>query len=84
MNELYTLCGKLAEFPDKTFVGGCGEPVNLLKAYACIDCSAPFHRKCLLKHIHYDMPVESISKMSLEDGLKKIEEVESKTIPPRE
>ena len=73
----FVVCGRLQESGDKTFIGGCGEPVNVMEVYACIDCSAPFHRKCLLKHIHEDMPVQSISKMSLEEGLKKLDELAS-------
>ena len=77
LDETFISCGKLAEFPNKTFVGGCGEPVNIMKVYACVDCSAPFHRKCLLKHMHYDMPVESLSKMPLDEALKKVDDLNS-------
>jgi len=73
------LCGKLMELPDKTFIGGCGEPVNILSAYACVDCSAPFHRKCLLKHMKEDMPVQSLSKMTLEKAFQKLDELSTLT-----
>ncbi len=75
LKDMFVMCGKIAELPDKLFQGGCGEPVNIMKAYACVDCSASFHRKCLLKHIQYDMPVESLSKMPLEEAFKRIDEL---------
>jgi len=46
-----------------------------MKVYSCVDCSAPFHRKCLLKHIAQDMPVTSLSKMPIEEAFKIIDEL---------
>lgn len=71
-NNMSVICGKLLESPTG-FKGGCGQSVNIMKVYACVDCSAPFHRKCLLKHIHEDMPVISLTKMPLEEAFKKID-----------
>lgn len=73
--DFSVMCGKIAEFPEKLFVGACSDPINIMKVYACIDCSVPFHRKCLLKHIHEDMPVQSLTKMPLEEAFKKIDEM---------
>ncbi len=73
IGEMVTLCGKLQEFPDKTLVGGCSKEVSILKVYACVDCSAPFHRRCLLKHMQYEMKDESLSKMPLKKALKKVD-----------
>ena len=73
--EMFTVCGKLAKFPDKIFKGGCGEPVSVMKVYACVDCSTPFHRKCLLKHFQEDMPVMSLTKMPLEEALAKVDQM---------
>lgn len=48
------LCGRLEEFPGKTFVGGCGEHVSFMDSYRCADCTASFHRNCL--RLHFNQP----------------------------
>lgn len=75
IEDMQVSCGKLQEYKDKTFVGGCGKGIDLMRVYACVDCSAPFHRKCLLKHLHEDMPAVSLTKMPLEEALKKVDEM---------
>lgn len=75
VKDMGVLCGKLQEFPGKVFADGCGEPVRVMRAYACVDCSAPFHRKCLLKHFQHDMEVQSLTKMALEEALAKVDEM---------
>ena len=74
LDDINVTCGKLQEIP-KGLIGGCGEAVNIMEVYACLDCSAPFHRKCLLMHIQEDMSVVSLSKMPLEEALKKLDEL---------
>lgn len=76
VSQIKVVCGMLAEIPDKKFIGGCGKPVSIMEAYACVDCSAPFHRKCLLKHLQEDMETTSLTKMPLEEAFKKIDEMQ--------
>jgi hypothetical protein len=77
LENVGVVCGGLHNTGN--FKGGCGKEVNILKVYACVDCSAPFHRKCLLKHFKEDMLEQSLTKMSLEDAYKKIDEIEKAT-----
>ena len=47
-------CGRLEGY-EKIFIGGCGKWVDILQAYRCTDCTAPFHRKCAQKHFLYPL-----------------------------
>lgn len=78
LENVHVACGKVAEL-SKGFVEGCGKPISILKVYACVDCSAPFHRKCLLKHMKEDMEVESLSKMPLKEAFKKLDKLKPLT-----
>ena len=48
------LCGALVDV-EKPLVGSCGKWVNVTEVYRCADCTAPFHRKCLIRHFKYPM-----------------------------
>lgn len=78
LDNIAVTCG-VCEGMKKGFVGGCGEAIPVLRIYACVDCSAPFHRKCLLKHVQKEMVGLSLTKMPLEDAFKKIDELTNET-----
>lgn len=55
LKEVGWICGAIEEMKGKIFVGGCGKTVKIKDAFKCTDCTAPFHRKCAIKHFKFPM-----------------------------
>jgi hypothetical protein len=77
LKKINIMCGQVRELSGG-FLGGCDQPLNIMDVYTCVDCTVPFHRKCLLKHLKEDMEGISLTKMSLEDAFKIIDKFENK------